>query len=36
VRQFPEQCASCDRQIATLEICVFPDGTGAVHQESVG
>ena len=27
VRQLPEQCASCGRQIATLESCVLPDGT---------
>lgn len=27
VRQFPEQCASCRRQITTLEVCVLPDGT---------
>jgi hypothetical protein len=27
VRQLPEQCASCERQIATLERCVLPDGT---------
>jgi DNA-directed RNA polymerase subunit RPC12/RpoP len=27
VRQLPEQCASCGRQIATLETCVLPDGT---------
>jgi hypothetical protein len=26
VRQLPEQCASCGRQIATLETCVLPDG----------
>ena len=25
VRQLPEQCASCGRQIATLETCVLPD-----------
>jgi hypothetical protein len=27
VRQLPEQCSSCGRQIATLEACVLPDGT---------
>lgn len=27
MRQLPEQCASCKRQIATLETCVLPDGT---------
>ena len=27
MRQLPEQCASCVRQIATLETCVLPDGT---------
>ena len=27
MRQLPEQCASCGRQIATLESCVVPDGT---------
>jgi len=27
VRQLPEQCASCERQIATLETCVLPGGT---------
>jgi hypothetical protein len=27
VRQLPEQCSSCGRQIATLETCVLPDGT---------
>ena len=27
VRQLPEQGASCDRQIATLETYVLPDGT---------
>ena len=27
VRQLPEQCTPCDRQIATLETCVLPDGT---------
>jgi DNA-directed RNA polymerase subunit RPC12/RpoP len=25
VRQLPEQCAACGRQIATLETCVLPD-----------
>jgi hypothetical protein len=27
VRQPPEQCASCKRQVAILETCVLPDGT---------
>jgi hypothetical protein len=27
VRQLPEQCESCKKQIATLETCVLPDGT---------
>lgn len=27
MRQLPEQCESCKRQIATLETCVLPDGT---------
>ena len=27
VRQLPEQCVSCGRQIPTLERCVLPDGT---------
>ena len=27
MRQLPEQCESCRRQIATLETCVLPDGT---------
>ena len=27
MRQLPEQCASCEHQIATLERCVLPDGT---------
>ena len=27
MRQLPEQCASCDRRIATLESRVLPDGT---------
>ncbi len=27
VKQLPEQCASCGRQITTLETCVLPDGT---------
>ena len=26
MRQLPEQCASCGRQIATLERCTLPDG----------
>ena len=26
MRQLPEQCSSCGRQIATLESCVLPDG----------
>ena len=26
MRQLPEQCASCGRQIATLERCILPDG----------
>jgi hypothetical protein len=27
MRQLPEQCESCKKQIATLEICVLPDGS---------
>jgi hypothetical protein len=27
VRQLPEQCEPCKKQIATLETCVLPDGT---------
>jgi hypothetical protein len=27
MRQLPEQCEGCKRQIATLETCVLPDGT---------
>jgi hypothetical protein len=27
MRQLPEYCESCKKQIATLEICVLPDGT---------
>lgn len=27
MRQLPEYCAECGRQIATLETCVLPDGT---------
>jgi hypothetical protein len=27
MRQLPEQCERCKRQIATLETCVLPDGT---------
>ena len=27
MRQLPERCESCKRQIATLETCVLPDGT---------
>jgi len=27
MRQLPEQCESCKKQISTLEICVLPDGT---------
>ena len=27
VRQLPEQCACCGRQIATLDRCILPDGT---------
>ena len=27
MRQLPEQCESCKKQIATLETCVLPDGT---------
>lgn len=26
MRQLPEQCGSCERQIATLETCILPDG----------
>ena len=27
MRQLPEQCESCKKQIATLETCVLPDGS---------
>ena len=27
MRQLPEQCEACKKQIATLETCVLPDGT---------
>jgi hypothetical protein len=27
MRQLPEYCESCKKQIVTLEICVLPDGT---------
>jgi len=27
MRQLPEQCESCKKQISTLEICALPDGT---------
>ncbi len=27
MRQLPEQCDYCKKQIATLEACVLPDGT---------
>ena len=27
MRQLPEQCERCKKQIATLETCVLPDGT---------
>jgi len=27
MRQLPEYCESCKRQISTLETCVLPDGT---------
>ncbi len=27
MRQLPEQCESCKRRIATLETCIFCDGT---------
>ena len=27
MRQLPEQCESCKKQISTLETCVLPDGT---------
>ena len=27
MRQLPEYCESCKKQIATLETCVMPDGT---------
>jgi hypothetical protein len=41
VRQLPEQCETFKRQVATLEICVLPDGTekrGAevTFKESIG
>ena len=27
MRQLPEQCDYCKKQIATLETCILPDGT---------
>ncbi len=27
MRQLPEQCESCKKQIATLETCMLPDAT---------
>ncbi len=27
MRQLPEQCESCKKQVSTLETCVLPDGT---------
>ena len=27
MRQLLEYCATCDRQVTTLETCVLPDGT---------
>ncbi len=27
MRQLPERCESCKKQISTLETCVLPDGT---------
>ena len=27
MRQLPEQCKCCKKQITTLETCVLPDGT---------
>jgi hypothetical protein len=27
MRQLPEQCESCKKQISTLETCVLPDGS---------
>ena len=27
MRQLPEYCVECKKQIATLETCVLPDGT---------
>jgi hypothetical protein len=27
MRQLPEQCESCKKQIITLEICTLPDST---------
>ena len=27
MRQIPEYCAECKKQIGTLETCVLPDGT---------
>lgn len=33
MRQLPERCGSCKRQIATLETCVLPDGTEKVGTE---
>jgi hypothetical protein len=27
MRQLPEQCERCKKQVATLETCVLPDGT---------
>jgi hypothetical protein len=40
VRQLPEQCASCERQLAALETCVLPDdpqkrGAEVTFRESV-
>jgi hypothetical protein len=40
VRQLPEQCETFKRQVATLEICVLPDGTekrgaGVTLKESI-
>jgi hypothetical protein len=27
MRQLPEQCETCKKQIVTLETCLLPDGT---------
>ena len=27
MRQLPEYCESCEKQIATLETCILPGGT---------